>query len=205
MLDVPLTSPCIILGPTPITQIKSLAQLGVAPTCLAWNTREADQDQETPQQPLHGQSLPPMLLKSGFTLLEMSVAESSATRSPRFFASRSAPSCLDLYPRQWGVCATRKWFSNTTFLSKRQGSGKKGSKIILEQRNQCWLFITSSCDYGITNSLCQEKWRSSLRVPLGYLSWENNLKILIEHGHLRTYHSISLAPTSAQVLVFHGG
>ena len=32
-----------------------------------------------------------------------------------------------------------------------------------------------------------------------------NLKILIEHGHLRTYHSISLAPTSAQVLVFHGG
>ena len=103
MLGVPLTSPCIILGPTPVTQIKSLAHPGVAPTCLAQNTREANQGQEAPQQPLHGQSMPPMLLASGFTLLEkMSLAESSATRSPRFFASRPAPSCMDLYPRQWG-------------------------------------------------------------------------------------------------------
>lgn len=91
MLDVPLTSPCVILGPTPITQIKSLALPGVAPTCLARKTREADQDQETPQQPLHGRSLPPVLRESGFTLLEkMSLAESSAVRSPRFFASRPA-------------------------------------------------------------------------------------------------------------------
>lgn len=60
----------------------------------------------------------------------------------------------------------RKWFSNITFLSKCQGSGKKGSKINLEQRDQCWLFITSSCDYGITNSLWQEKWKSSQEFHL---------------------------------------
>ena len=89
--NIPLISPCIILGPTPITQIKSLALPGVAPTCLARKTREADQDQETPQQPPYGQSLPPVLQESGFTLLEkMSLAESSAIRSPRFFASRPA-------------------------------------------------------------------------------------------------------------------
>ena len=91
------------LGPHSRHSNQILGTSWSSPYLSAQNTREADQGQEAPQQPLHGQSMPPMLLASGFTLLEkMSLAESSATRSPRFFASRPAPSCMDLYPRQWG-------------------------------------------------------------------------------------------------------
>lgn len=62
-----------------------------------------------------------------------------------------------------------KWFPNTASWGKRQTTGRKGSKkkIILEQRNQCGLFITNSCDPWITSFCVTGKMRKLPKAPLG--------------------------------------
>lgn len=103
----------------------------------------------TTASPCH--SLLPVVTEYGFTPLEkMPLVESSGTRSPRSLLSRLAPFCLDLYPRQWKrLC---HYVNDFQFcFSQCQGSGRKGSNIVPEQRNRYGLFITNSCDYWVTS------------------------------------------------------